>query len=91
MPKSYSEDLRWRAVWLHIAQGMSYQDISRLLFMSERSVQRYMERFHATGTVAPTLQKRGPDKILTEFQQFSSGVARVWQSVALATPIFIRL
>ena len=71
MPKSYSEDLRWRAVWLHIAQGMSYQDISRLLYMSERSVQRYMERFHATGTVAPTLQKRGPDKILTEFQQFT--------------------
>ena len=71
VPKSYSEDLRWRAVWLHIAQGMSYQDISRLLYMSERSVQRYMERFHATETVAPTLQKRGPDKILTEFQQFT--------------------
>ena len=35
MPKSYSEDLRWRAVWLHIAQGMSYADISRMLYMSE--------------------------------------------------------
>ena len=71
MPKSYSEDLCWMAVWLHIAQDISYQDISRLLYVSERSVQRYMEQFHATGTVAPTLQKRGPDKILTEFQQFT--------------------
>ena len=71
MPKSYSEDLRWRAVWLHIAQGMSYHDISMLLYMSERSVQRYMERFHATRTVAPTIQKRGPDKILSDFEQFT--------------------
>ena len=39
--------------------------------MSERSVQRYMEQFHATGTVAPTIQKRGPDKILSEFKQFT--------------------
>ena len=54
MPKSYLENLRWRAVWLHIVQGMTYQEISKLLYMSERSIQRYMERFHATGSVAPT-------------------------------------
>ena len=71
MPKSYSEDLRWRAVWLHIAQGMSYKEISRLLYMSERSVLRYMELFHATGTVAAVAQKRGPDKILSDFEQFT--------------------
>ena len=71
MPKSYSEDLRWRAVWLHIAQGMSYKEISRLLYMSERSVQRYMELFHTTGTVAAVVQKRGPDKILSDFEQFT--------------------
>ena len=68
MPKSYSEDLHWRAVWLHIAQGMSYHDISMLLYMSERSVQMYMEQFH---TVDPTIQKRGPDKILSDFEQFT--------------------
>ena len=71
MPKSYLEDLCWRAVWLHIAQGMSYPEISSLLYMSERSVQRYMERFHTAGEVAPTEQKRGPDKILSEFEQFT--------------------
>ena len=70
MPKPYSEDLRWRAVWLNIAQGMSYSDISAVLYMSERSVQRYMELFHATGHVSATSQKRGPSKCLTEFEQF---------------------
>lgn len=30
-----------------------------------------MERFDATREVAPTVQKRGPDKILSEFEQFT--------------------
>ena len=39
--------------------------------MSERSIQRYMEQFHATGSVVPTAQKRGPDKLLSDFEQFT--------------------
>ena len=27
MPAKYSEDLRWRAVWLHIVRGMSIKEI----------------------------------------------------------------
>ena len=46
-------------------------ELPRLLYMSERSVQRYMERFHSTGDVAPTVQKRGPKKALSEFEQFT--------------------
>ena len=68
IPKSYLEDLHWRAVWLHIAQGMTYQGISRLLYVSERSIQRYMEQFYATGTVA---QKRRQDKFLSDFEQLT--------------------
>ena len=53
MPKAYSEDLRWRAVWLNIVRGMSYKDIATTLFMCEKSVQRYLALFHGTGSVTP--------------------------------------
>ena len=71
MPKAYSEDLRWRAVWLHLIRGMSYTDVAQVLFMCEKSVQRYLALFYATGNVAPHDQKRGPDKKLTEFELFT--------------------
>ena len=71
MPKAYSEDLRWRAVWLHIVSGMSYTEIANVLFMSEKSVQRYLQLFHATGSITPAHQSRGPAKILCEFEVFT--------------------
>ena len=33
MPKSYSEDLRWRAVWLAVVRGKSVQEIAFVLFV----------------------------------------------------------
>ena len=71
MPKAYSEDLRWRAVWLHLVRGLSYTDVAQTLFMCEKSVQRYLALFHATESVDPQVQKRGPDKCLTEFELFT--------------------
>lgn len=71
MPKPYSEDLRWRAVWLNVVRGMSPFEIADLLFMSERSVQRYLSLFHSTGSVAPKDSTGGPGKLLTETEQFS--------------------
>jgi transposase len=71
MPKVYSEDLRWRAVWLHIVRGMSYTNIAEVLFMSEKSVQKYLPLFHATGSVAPVDQMRGPAKVLSEIEVFT--------------------
>ena len=41
MPKSYSEDLRWRAVWLAVVRGLSVWEIASVLFMCEKSVHRY--------------------------------------------------
>ena len=38
--------------------------------MCEKSVQRYLALFYATGSVDPQVQKRGPDKCLTEFKLF---------------------
>ena len=71
MPKAYSDDLRWRAVWLHLVRGKSYKDVEQVLFMCEKSVQRYLAIFHATGNVSPHEQKRGPEKSLTDFEFFT--------------------
>ena len=71
MPKPHSEDLRWRAVWLSVVRGMSASEISDLLFMSERSVQRYLYLFYSNGSVAPKDGNGGPAKLLTEFEQFT--------------------
>ena len=71
MPKAYSEDLRWRAVWLSIVRGMSYSDIATVLFMSEKSVYRYISLFHATGTVEPKQPTGDCSKGLTDFESFT--------------------
>ena len=53
MPKSYSEDLRWRAVWLAVVRGLSVWEIASVLFMCEKLVHRYLSLFHSIGSVAP--------------------------------------
>ncbi len=70
MPKAYSEDLRWRAVWLHVVRRKSFAEIGQLL-MCEKSVQRYIALFNTTGSVAPKEHKNGPDKVLTEAEQLT--------------------
>ena len=71
MPKSYSEDLHWRAVWLHLVRGLSYTDVAHTLFMCEKSIQRYLALLQATGNVDSQVHKGGPDKCLTEFELFT--------------------
>ena len=71
MPKAYSEDLRWRAVWLAIVRGMSCEEIADVLFMCERSVYRYLNLFETTGSVSPVVRTSGPMKVLDEFGQFT--------------------
>ena len=60
MPRAYSEDLRWRAVWLHVVYGMSIAKIAEVLFMAERSIYRYLAIFNSSGTVDPKDYKSGP-------------------------------
>ena len=71
MPKQYSEDLRWRAVWLHTVRGLSYAEVSDLLYMSERSVRRYTELYFTTGDVKPCRQRHGPVPLLSETEQLT--------------------
>ena len=37
--------------------------------VSEKSVQRYVDSYKATGLVAPASQKHGPTKLLSDFEQ----------------------
>ena len=53
MPVNYSTDLQWRAVWLITLRGMTYEEVSKVLFISERSVRRYVDHFFSAGNVDP--------------------------------------
>ena len=55
-----------------MASPYTWYDVAQVLFMCEKSVQRYLALFYATGSVAPRDQKRGPDKNLTEFELFTT-------------------
>ena len=70
MPVPYSDDLRWRVVWLHLIDNMSYQDIAKVLYICPKSAQRYIPLFHTTGSVVPVEQKRGPDHCLSDFELY---------------------
>ena len=84
MPLAYSEDLRWRAVWLHVIKRKSYAEIGNLLYMREKSVQRYIALFNTTGSVAPRVHKHGPDRVLSEIDQWT-----LIQSVIHTSTIFL--
>ena len=69
MPVNYSSDLRWRAVWLVTLRGMTYEEVSQMLFISERSIRRYVSLFLTTGNVEATKQRHGPQCLLSDFEQ----------------------
>ena len=57
MGRAYSTDLRERVIELR-ADGYTQQGIAQLLRMSLSTVKRYVVRYQATGSVAPTVAKR---------------------------------
>ena len=71
MPVGYSVDLRWRAIWLHFICGKSRHEVADLLFMSKKSVDRYISLYQSTGSVEPKKQHHGPQHVLSEFEQIS--------------------
>ena len=66
MPVAYSEDLRWRAVWLCLYMEVGVEDTANMLQMSERSVYRYVKLFNTTGRVAKEHHTNGPSHSLSE-------------------------
>ena len=69
MPNPYSVDLRWRIIWLYLAQKLSSLRIATLLNVSERTVRRYVALFYRTGDIKPRLRKNGPRRLLGEFEK----------------------
>ena len=74
MPRKYSEDLRWRAVWQHCLQGKPVGAVARDLYNSDSSVERYVKLFTTTGEVMPstsTQHRPGPKRKLSEFEEIT--------------------
>ena len=51
MPRAYSQDLRWRSIWLTEITGFEIDEVSVLLQMSKRTIYRYVEKFRRLGNV----------------------------------------
>ena len=52
-------------------KGMTYTEVAEVLFMSEKSVYRYLSQFYATGSVEPKEPSGDRNKGLTEFESFT--------------------
>ncbi len=66
LPRQYSVDLHWRAIWLVVLRKCRYKSVATTLFLSERSVRRYCELYRLTGAVEPTKYRHGPKKLLND-------------------------
>ena len=51
MPRPYSNDLRWRAIWMVELLGYSVDEVAATLFMSPRTILRYISKCMNTGDV----------------------------------------
>ena len=67
--KAYSDDIRWRIVYMSQIRGLKAADIASLTFVSKRTVQRYVERYKVTGDVAQFVRKNGPARMLTDREE----------------------
>ena len=51
MPRPYRNDLRWRAIWMVELLGYSVDEVAATLFMSPRTIERYISKWLNTGDV----------------------------------------
>ena len=51
MPRAYSQDLRWRSIWLTEIMGFEIDEVIVLLQTSKRTIYRYVEKFRRLGNV----------------------------------------
>ena len=54
---------------MNLVHGKSAFEISQLLCLSERTIQRYLTLFRQTGDVKPLEHRNGPQKLLSDFEQ----------------------
>ena len=51
MQRAYSQDLRWRAIWLTEILGFEIDKVSLLLQISTKTISRYVRKFRMLGHV----------------------------------------
>ena len=51
MPRPYSEDLRWRAIWMKEILGFQVDEVAAALWMSPRTIERYVSKVFNSGDV----------------------------------------
>ena len=51
MPREYSKDFRWRAIWLTEIVGVDVQDASFYLQLLKKTISRYINTFRMLGNV----------------------------------------
>lgn len=71
MPIPLSTGLRWRIVWLHHYRELSSKEIADLLYIHVTTVRRITNLFDAVGDVAPVSYKPGPNRLLSEPEEYS--------------------
>ena len=69
MPKGYSDDLRWRIVFLACFCGNTIEEVTRALYVSHSTVERVVSLYQRTGEVTPVQQRHGPSCTLDESDQ----------------------
>jgi len=69
--KGYSEDLKWRIVWMYLYREMTYKQVAETMLVSEKSVQRYVHLFNVNGNVSEKQQRNGPSRKLSEIEELS--------------------
>ena len=69
MPAPFSSDLRLRVIWLTFLQVLSHKAISRLLYISPRTVQRHIARYLTSGAIRSRKQRHGPQQELSCFER----------------------
>ena len=71
MPKGYSEDLRWRVVYMACLQGKTIQEVSRHIYVSHSTVDQLVRLYRTTGDVRSLQDKHGPERKLSEFEELT--------------------
>ena len=69
MPVPYSDDLRWRIVWLNAFLEVEAAEVAKYMHVSERTVYRYVERYKVTGDVRQCAKRNGPRQLLSEYEE----------------------
>ena len=71
MPKAISDDLRWRIIWRHYFNQEEAEQVAKYFYVSVKTVKRLTILYNHTGNVAPTTQKHGPKRVLTEAEELT--------------------